>query len=144
MSVLRNHIFDLAVAYGFPTNGIRVKHDSYRCPEPDWVLEHFGPEFNTFLLSNSIVFRDGQFVCKDYALHAMSMAKLVWFKTAPSDDSLAIGMVSLPRFAHEINATVHRNPDQSLRFEFHEPQNRMALTQVKREDIGPAAHIEFL
>lgn len=144
MSVLRHQIFDLAVGYGFPENGIRVKADSYRCPSPQWLIEQFGPEFNTFLQSNGIAFREGSFVCRDYACFAVMLAKMVWFKTAPSGDSLAVGMVSLPNLDHEINATVHRNPDESLRFEWHEPQNRMALIQVRREDIGPAAFIEFL
>lgn len=144
MSVLKDHIFRLGLDVGIPSRVISVEADAYLCPEPRWITEQFGPEFQDFIQRNGITFRDGQFVCRDFALLAVAMAKLVWFKTAPRDDTLAIGMIGLLDREHKQTCAVHRNADQSLRLAVYEPQERMIEISVMPGELRRCGAFQFL
>lgn len=125
MPLLKAKIFQLALDAGIPSSAIDVDADSYVCPEPLWITNQFGVELCRFLDTNGIDYRDGQFICRNFALLAVAMADLTWYKTQPRDDALAFGMVGFIDLGHKLNFAVHRRSDASLYIAFYESQKQV-------------------
>lgn len=143
MSLLKAQLFQFALDLGIPSGVIAIEAESYLCPEPSWIPE-FGNELQEFFVANGIAYREGQYVCREYALTAVTLAKLVWFKTRPQDDALALGMFGMMDRQHKINVGIHRGADGSLHLAGYEPQDRLSPVKITRENLHYCAGFQFL